>query len=63
MSFGPRSNHSYLSKIKTDPGAAGGLELDSDFIESVAKESSNICGVKLTYGFYFTSQFLLIGTL
>ncbi|KAG8894773.1 hypothetical protein FRC00_008482 [Tulasnella sp. 408] len=32
------------------PGAAGGIELDSDIIESIAKESSNICGVKLTCG-------------
>ncbi|KAG8977760.1 hypothetical protein FRB90_008712 [Tulasnella sp. 427] len=32
------------------PGAAGGIELDSDIIESIAIESSNICGVKLTCG-------------
>ncbi|KAG8904502.1 hypothetical protein FRB99_001635 [Tulasnella sp. 403] len=32
------------------PGAAGGLDLDSDLIEAIAKESSNICGVKLTCG-------------
>jgi len=32
------------------PGATGGLDLDSDLIESIAKASSNICGVKLTCG-------------
>ncbi|KAG8936556.1 hypothetical protein FRC02_001051 [Tulasnella sp. 418] len=32
------------------PGAAGGLDLDSDIIEDIAKSSSNICGVKLTCG-------------
>ncbi|KDQ07055.1 hypothetical protein BOTBODRAFT_120577 [Botryobasidium botryosum FD-172 SS1] len=32
------------------PGAAGGIDLDSDLIEDIAKKSSNICGVKLTCG-------------
>lgn len=31
-----------------DPGAAGGIDLDSDTIIQIAQESSNICGVKLT---------------
>lgn len=31
------------------PGTAGGPDLDSDLIESIARESSNICGVKLTW--------------
>jgi len=32
------------------PGASGGIDLDSDIIESIARESNNICGVKLTCG-------------
>lgn len=32
------------------PGASGGLDLDSDVIAEIAKEGSNICGVKLTCG-------------
>ncbi|KAJ9093472.1 hypothetical protein QFC19_008331 [Naganishia cerealis] len=32
------------------PGAAGGIDLDSDTIIQIAQESSNICGVKLTCG-------------
>ncbi|WWD20281.1 hypothetical protein CI109_104757 [Kwoniella shandongensis] len=32
------------------PGAAGGIDLDSDIIEAIAKEGPNICGVKLTCG-------------
>ncbi|KAJ1309811.1 hypothetical protein OPQ81_006576 [Rhizoctonia solani] len=32
------------------PGAAGGIDLDSDTIEKIAEEGSNICGVKLTCG-------------
>ncbi|KAG9012075.1 hypothetical protein FRB94_011771 [Tulasnella sp. JGI-2019a] len=32
------------------PGAAGGIDMDSDLIESIARESNNICGVKLTCG-------------
>ncbi|KAF8511948.1 dihydrodipicolinate synthetase [Hysterangium stoloniferum] len=32
------------------PGAAGGLDLDSDIIEELAREQDNICGVKLTCG-------------
>ncbi|ELU44761.1 dihydrodipicolinate synthetase [Rhizoctonia solani AG-1 IA] len=31
------------------PGASGGIDLDSDTIEKIAAEGSNICGVKLTY--------------
>jgi 4-hydroxy-2-oxoglutarate aldolase len=30
------------------PGAAGGIDMDSDLIIDIAKGSSNICGVKLT---------------
>lgn len=30
------------------PGAAGGIDMDSDLIIEIAKEGSNICGVKLT---------------
>jgi len=32
------------------PGAAGGIDLDSDIVEEIAKEGSNICGIKLTCG-------------
>jgi 4-hydroxy-2-oxoglutarate aldolase len=32
------------------PGATGGLDLDSDLISEIAREGSNICGVKLTCG-------------
>ncbi|KAB5596489.1 Dihydrodipicolinate synthetase family protein [Ceratobasidium theobromae] len=32
------------------PGAAGGIDLDSDTIEKIAIEGPNICGVKLTCG-------------
>ncbi|KAK6908492.1 dihydrodipicolinate synthetase [Kwoniella mangroviensis CBS 10435] len=32
------------------PGAAGGIDMDSDLINSIATEGSNICGVKLTCG-------------
>ncbi|CAE6494822.1 unnamed protein product [Rhizoctonia solani] len=32
------------------PGASGGIDLDSDTIEKIAAEGSNICGVKLTCG-------------
>lgn len=32
------------------PGAAGGIDMDSDLIEEMAMESPNLCGVKLTCG-------------
>ncbi|KAJ7172397.1 dihydrodipicolinate synthetase [Mycena filopes] len=32
------------------PGASGGIDLDSDLITELARESPNICGVKLTCG-------------
>ncbi|CAK9784530.1 aldolase [Cutaneotrichosporon oleaginosum] len=32
------------------PGAAGGLDMDSDTIVEIARENANICGVKLTCG-------------
>ena len=32
-----------------DPGASGGIDLDSDLILEIAKESPNTAGVKLTY--------------
>ena len=34
----------------TDPGAAGGINMDSDLIEEMALELPNLCGVKLTCG-------------
>lgn len=32
------------------PGAAGGLDIDSDTVIEIARENPNICGVKLTCG-------------
>jgi 4-hydroxy-2-oxoglutarate aldolase len=32
------------------PGAAGGIDVDSDLVEEIAREGSNICGIKLTCG-------------
>ena len=32
-----------------DPGAAGGIDLDSDLITDLAESSPNLAGVKLTY--------------
>ena len=32
------------------PGAAGGIDLDSDLVEAIAKEGANTCGIKLTCG-------------
>ncbi|KAH6666710.1 putative dihydrodipicolinate synthase [Halenospora varia] len=32
------------------PGVSGGIDMDSDFIISIAQASPNICGVKLTCG-------------
>ena len=32
------------------PGAAGGIDLDSDLVAEIAREGSNICGIKLTCG-------------
>jgi len=32
------------------PGAAGGIDIDSDTIVEIARENPNICGVKLTCG-------------
>ncbi|WVR08087.1 hypothetical protein IAU60_005133 [Kwoniella sp. DSM 27419] len=32
------------------PGAAGGIDMDSDLINEIAREGPNICGVKLTCG-------------
>ncbi|GMK55101.1 hypothetical protein CspeluHIS016_0201570 [Cutaneotrichosporon spelunceum] len=32
------------------PGAAGGLDIDSDTVVEIARENPNICGVKLTCG-------------
>lgn len=32
------------------PGASGGIDLDSQLISEIAREGSNICGVKLTCG-------------
>jgi len=33
----------------TDPGASGGIDLDSDLITELAMDSPNLAGVKLTY--------------
>ncbi|WVN86372.1 uncharacterized protein L203_101536 [Cryptococcus depauperatus CBS 7841] len=32
------------------PGAAGGIDLSSDLVETIAKKGDNICGIKLTCG-------------
>ncbi|GJJ12647.1 hypothetical protein Clacol_006891 [Clathrus columnatus] len=32
------------------PGASGGLDMDSDLIEELARDNLNLCGVKLTCG-------------
>lgn len=32
------------------PGASGGIDMDSDLVGEIAKEGSNICGIKLTCG-------------
>jgi 4-hydroxy-2-oxoglutarate aldolase len=32
------------------PAAAGGIDLDSDLVNEIAREGSNICGIKLTCG-------------
>lgn len=32
------------------PGAAGGIDLDSDLVYDIAQSGSNICGIKLTCG-------------
>ena len=42
-----------------DPGAAGGIDLDSDTITELAEECPNLAGVKLTYVVYdMTTQSL-----
>lgn len=35
--------------VDIDPGASGGLDLDSDLITSIAEDCPNTAGVKLTY--------------
>jgi L-threo-3-deoxy-hexylosonate aldolase len=35
--------------LSLDPGASGGIDLDSNLITQIAKESPNTVGVKLTY--------------
>ena len=32
-----------------DPGAAGGIDVDSDLVTELAKECPNLAGIKLTY--------------
>lgn len=32
------------------PGAAGGIDMDSDLVGEIAREAPNICGIKLTCG-------------
>jgi 4-hydroxy-2-oxoglutarate aldolase len=41
-------NSPFVNKYP-DPGASGGIDVDSDLITELAQECSNICGVKLTY--------------
>jgi L-threo-3-deoxy-hexylosonate aldolase len=36
--------------LNLDPGASGGIDMDSDLIEEMAADISNLCGVKLTCG-------------
>lgn len=38
-----------IIQISLDPGASGGIDLDSDLIIELATECPNIVGVKLTY--------------
>lgn len=39
----------FVQTIWQDPGASGGIDLDSDLITELAKDCPNLCGVKLTY--------------
>ena len=39
----------HLRVLEIDPGAAGGIDLDSDLITELAESSPNLAGVKLTY--------------
>ncbi|KAH7922092.1 aldolase [Leucogyrophana mollusca] len=41
---------SQLIRLCKDPGASGGINLDSDLITELAIDCPNICGVKLTCG-------------
>lgn len=43
-----RTAISHPSSLSADPGASGGIDLDSDLITELA-DLPNICGVKLTY--------------
>lgn len=36
--------------LNLDPGASGGIDMDSDLIEEMAADIPNLCGVKLTCG-------------
>lgn len=40
----------YVTIPPPDPGAAGGIDMDSDLIEEMATDIPNLCGVKLTCG-------------
>ena len=46
--IGPVSAFLSLFFVSSVPGAAGGIDMDSDLIIEIAKEGANICGVKLT---------------
>lgn len=41
-----------------DPGATGGIDLDSDLITELAVECPNLCGVKLTCGTLLDIRFV-----
>lgn len=51
--------------IAADPGASGGIDLDSDIISELALECPNLCGVKLTWvafqSFKVATEFVLVG--
>ena len=48
FSFIVKEPTSYLL-LFADPGASGGIDLDSDLITEVAKDCPNTAGVKLTH--------------
>ena len=43
-----------MLKAYSDPGASGGIDLDSDLITELATECPSVVGVKLTYATYMT---------
>lgn len=42
--------HTHSQPGPLDPGASGGIDLDSDLVEEMAMELPNLCGIKLTCG-------------